>query len=70
MIDMPKFAVEATVHFTYHVEAESKEAAEALLTERLGPNWHDQEQIEDPRIEPPFIDAEIMGLYLVEEKTS
>jgi hypothetical protein len=67
-----RFECEASITFTYFVTAATKEEAEALLTEQLGPNWETQcgqpDDIEHPQIEEAeFLSAGIICLGPVEE---
>jgi hypothetical protein len=49
---MPRFECWATINVSYIVTAASKEEAEALLAEQLGPDWWfqcDQPDVEHPQ---------------------
>jgi hypothetical protein len=51
---MPRFDRDATVTFSYVVTADTKEEAEALFAEALGPDWAyglSLSDLEHPRIE-------------------
>jgi hypothetical protein len=60
---MPRFECEATIRFGYIVTAATKEEAEALLAEQLGPDWGNQcdqpDDIEHPQIEEGACSTEI-----------
>jgi hypothetical protein len=59
---MKRFACQASIHFDYIVTAATKEEAEALLTEQLGPDWAGNLQPDDidhPQIEQGACDTEI-----------
>jgi hypothetical protein len=69
---MPRFECVASLQFTYIVTAATKEEAEALLTEQLGPDWGNQcgqPDIEHPQIEEGEYapDTDILCLDPVEE---
>jgi hypothetical protein len=61
---MKRYEVEASIHYSYIVTAESKEEAEILLTEALGANWENQccapDDIEHPQIEEGPIGSDIL----------
>jgi hypothetical protein len=69
---MPRFECEATINFSYIVNATSEEEAKALLTEALGPDWENQcssPDVEHPRIEEAPYGSDINCLGPVEEET-
>ena len=68
---MPRFECEATIQFGYIVTADTKEEAEALLAEQLGPDWAFQcdqpDDIEHPQIEEGPYRSDISCLGPVED---
>jgi hypothetical protein len=68
-----KFDIEATVHFTFEVEADSQEAAEALLAEQLGENWVNligAPEVDHPQIEHTYTNHELVCLVPVPSASS
>jgi hypothetical protein len=63
---MLRFECEASIHFYFTVTAASKEAAEALLAEQLGPDWGSQcdqpDDIEHPQIEQGEYSTDVLCL--------
>jgi hypothetical protein len=69
---MPRFECEASIHFDFIVTAATKEEAEALLAEQLGPDWGTQcdqpDDIAHPQIEQGTYGTDVLCIGPVEDE--